>query len=122
MSDETAIPLTGFEYRYRDASNFKASNCLLLRGVLSDADRERIKAKLEGGEFFIAEQVGVPTLYHELFVLSGGPSDDDHCWHEFAGFNDAVASSEGQIWGPAEQLVSRFVGIERWDDEVSPTV
>lgn len=60
-----------FEYLYRDASNYKAFGVLLLEGKASNSHRAKIIEVLDGGEFFIAEQVGVPTLYEELSLLSG---------------------------------------------------
>jgi len=116
MVDSEEAPLTGFEYRYRDAGNFKASGRLLLTGSLSESERDEIIARLEDSELFIAEQIGIPTLYGQLYAINGGPNDDDHCWHEFvrfcdigAGARDAPASGSGRRF---IECVSKRRGVE----------
>lgn len=110
--------LTGFDYMYRDAGNFKAFGTVALDGRLSDADRELIRERLSSGEFFIAEQVGVPPLYRELYKWSGGPTSDDHCWHEFVGFR-TLSEAEGADPIPALEFVARFAAVEDWKQELS---
>jgi hypothetical protein len=76
---------TVFEYMYRDAANYKLHASLWLEGDLADRDAQRFRTLLESDEFFIAEQVGVPSLQS----LNGSGSDlgtDDHVWHTFVGF------------------------------------
>ena len=53
---------TAFEYQYRDADNFKAFGTVILDGAVSEADESVVRAHLNSGEFFIAEQIGVPPL------------------------------------------------------------
>jgi hypothetical protein len=114
MPDATT---TALEYRYRDASNYKASGRILLYGRLSDADRASIMGSLEDGEFFVAEQVGVPPLYEALYQLSGGPNEneDDHGWHEFIAFTDTALASDELVWGSARDLALRFANVKSWD-------
>ena len=78
-----------FEYLYRDGSNYKAWGSLLLSGEPTQEDITALKACLESGEYFVAEQVGVPPVYKELWDLSGGPTSDDHALHEFVAFRTA---------------------------------
>ncbi len=121
MLDSEKVPLIAFEYRYRDAGNFKASGRVLLQGNLSESERGEIIARLEDGEFFIAEQVGIPTLYDQLYAINGGPNDDDHCWHEFVGFCDIDGGIEGiSAQRSAENLLDAFLSIEEWDPSLSP--
>ena len=99
------------EYMYRDAGNYKAWGKLLLSGSVSEQDNDNLIQCLESGQFFVAEQVGVPTLYKELWQLNGGPNKDDHGWHEFVELRLATADEIREdlpIWGTLEQLVSRF--------------
>lgn len=111
----------GFEYRYRDAANFKANGRILLMGDLTTAERMEITSKLEGGDLFIAEQLGVPTLYEALYAYSGGPSAHDHCWHEFVGFDvNPPANSGDRAWGSARTLLARFRAVEKWEIKLSP--
>lgn len=56
-----------FEYLYRDASNYKAWGEILLAGVPSQNDIAVLRACLESGEYFVAEQVGIPAVYKELW-------------------------------------------------------
>lgn len=109
---------TTFDYLYRDASNFKAFGSVTLDRRINDAELAAIRGKLDGGEFFIAEQVGVPPLYEKLYQSSGGPTEADHCWHEF------VALREGCQLGPADlsagELVARFAEVRQWNQELSP--
>lgn len=110
-----------FEYLYRDASNYKAFVVLLLNGTASKSDLARIIEVLDGGEFFIAEQVGVPALYEELWKYSNGPTEDDHVWHTFVGLRAAKESDlNEQVWGNLDELVKRFAAVRRWNLSLSP--
>ena len=110
-----------FEYCYRDAANFKSWGQLLLEGIASEHDAESITARLESGEFFIAEQVGVPPLYESLWILSHGPTDDDHVWHQFQGLRSVSEFEIGAILhGSVEDLLSRFKDVKMWNLERSP--
>ena len=111
-----------FEYLYRDADNFKAWGALLMKGALSDAQVAEMKSKFESEKFFIAEQIGVPPLYQELWAYSDGPTESDHVWHEFFALrpseeNDLV---EGTPWGTANALFTAVSGIARWNERLSP--
>lgn len=112
-----------FEYLYRDAGNFKVFGCLLLEGVFSDVDVVALRRRFESEEFFIAEQLGVPTLYHQLWdECDSEPSDEmDHVWHEFHSVR--IASSEDlaamAVWGKAEDFKTRILGIRQWNESLS---
>lgn len=110
---------TAFDYMYRDASNFKAFGVIALDGELDREGQELIRGRLSGGEFFIAEQVGVPPLYRELYRWSGGPTSDDHCWHELVGFRALPELEEGMQTVDAREFVSRFAAIEDWNEGLS---
>jgi hypothetical protein len=112
---------TAFDYMYRDAGNFKAFGSILLEGVVTKTDRDLIRRSLDGGEYFIAEQVGVLTLYDQLYRWSSGPTKSDHCWHEFIGFRElAMPIDLIDDLAPAEEFIARFVAIEHWDLALSP--
>jgi hypothetical protein len=78
-------------------------------------------AKLEAGEFFVAEQLGVPPLYQALYKWSGGPTSADHCWHEFVGI-EVTDEAPPNIyrWGEAEAFVARWFAVSEWKGELSP--
>ncbi|TQV63327.1 MAG: hypothetical protein FNT29_07330 [Halothiobacillaceae bacterium] len=110
-----------FEYLYRDASNYKAWGSLLLKGQVTQADADALGKFLEGGEFFIAEQVGVPPVYAELWEISGGVTEDDHVWHEFVGLRPATAEDiQEKPWGSVSELLARFTSVRQWDERLSP--
>ncbi len=114
---------TLFQYRYRDAGNFKASGLVVLEGQLTAAEQQRFRRCLDRGEFFVAEQVAVPPLYGQLYQWSGGPTSSDHCWHEFVGFAEADSSDappDSFYWGKAADFLGRFCSIEEWDGSLSP--
>ena len=111
-----------FEYLYRDAGNFKAWGALLLKGALTDAQVAEMHSKFEGNEFFIAEQLGVPPLYQELWVCSAGLTENDHVWHEFFALRPAKENdlAMGAPWGTANALLTAVSGIARWNERLSP--
>lgn len=111
-----------FEYLYRDAGNFKAWGALLLKGALTDAQVAEMRSKFEGNEFFTAEQIGVPSLYEELWEYSDGPTDSDHVWHQFFALRPAEESdlAMGAPWGTANALFTAIARIARWNECLSP--
>ena len=111
-----------FEYLYRDASNYKAWGEILLTGTPSQNDMASLRARLESGEYFVAEQVGIPAVYQELWELSGGPNSDDHALHEFV--NLRVASEDEikslSLFGDLSNLLKAFQAVTKWDYSLSP--
>jgi hypothetical protein len=110
------------EYLYRDASNYKASGAILLTGYPTQGDIAALRACLESGEYFVAEQVGIPAVYKELWELSGGPTDDDHALHEFGEIR--VASVEEintlPLFGSFSNLLATFQTVKIWNYSLSP--
>lgn len=112
---------TAFEYLYRDAGNFKAYGTVLLDGVITAANEQLVRSRLDGGEFFIAEQLGVPSLFEQLYNWSGGPTQSDHCWHEFGGFRELATPREDTSTAiTASEFIARFADIADWDQTLSP--
>lgn len=111
-----------FEYLYRDASNYKAFGAILLSGHPTQEEIAALRACLDSGEYFVAEQVGIPAVYKELWDLSGGPTEDDHALHEFGGIR--VASKEEinalPLFGSFSNLLATFQAVKRWDYSLSP--
>ena len=110
-----------FSYLYRDASNYKAFGLLLLKGTASADDVEIWRQHLESGEFFIAEQLGIPALYAELWVFSDGATEDDHVWHTFEELRAATADDLTlPIFDTVESLVKKIESVEVWNEKLSP--
>jgi hypothetical protein len=114
---------TLLRYLYRDAGNFKAFGCLALEGTLSPDEQQALRSHLAGDGLFIAEQLGVPPLYEELYRWSDGPTSSDHCWHEFRDLQiveDVAVPADAHRWGSAKQFLKRAVAVETWNEELSP--
>lgn len=112
-----------FEYLYRDAGNYKAWGSVLLLGTASPDDVDTLRACLESGEFFVAEQVGIPVVYQELWALSDGPNRDDHAYHQFSGLRPATNEEMSTIepWGRLPDLLKAFCEVNKdWDCALSP--
>lgn len=109
-----------FSYHYRDAANYKAWGQLLIEGTASAADLEILRHRFESGEFFIAEQLGIPTLYADLWAFSDGVVDDDHVWHTFDEIRAAtVADLSTPIFDTVESLIEKIKGVEAWNEKLS---
>lgn len=111
-----------FEYLYRDGSNYKAWGEILLSGTPSQNDIEALRACLESGENFVAEQVGIPPVYKELWDLSGGPGRDDHALHEFVTLRAASEHERKSLplFGELSNLLKTFQAVTKWDYSLSP--
>ncbi len=107
------------EYLYRDAGNFKAFGKILVFGNISEDYICEIKKYLEAGEFFVAEQVNIPTLYSQLWEYSNGPTIADHAFHEFLLIR--LASEQEiesmDLWGETSVLLDTFrkASQQSWD-------
>ena len=110
-----------FDYMYRDAANYKAYGALLLKGEATEENQRRLESKLESGEFFIAEQIGIPALYGELWEYSDGPTEEDHVWHTFNLFRPPMEEDgDLPVWGTVSELVERFEKVTFWREDLSP--
>lgn len=122
LSNDAQIECCVFEYLYRDAANYKAWGEVLLSGVPSQNDIATLRGCLDSGEYFVAEQVGIPAVYKELWELSGGPTSDDHAFHEFVELR--VASEEERttlpLFGTLSGLLTAFQSVCAWDCSLSP--
>lgn len=113
---------TVFEYLYRDASNYKAYGTLLLRGRFSEEQQAALALSCEGAEYFIAEQVDIPSLCEQLWGHGSGRNEDDHVWHEFIGLREPSAEEQATLEerGALDDLLRRFRAVQQWDLSLSP--
>jgi hypothetical protein len=68
--------------------------------------------------YFVAEKVGAPALWDQLYVFGGGPTDGDHAFHEFKGLRAATAEEIASLplWGGLRDLTCRFLSTGGdWD-------
>ena len=111
-----------FEYRYRDAGNFKTPGSLLLIGNASEAGAI-LRLCLDWGDQFVAEQVGIPSLSRQHWAsVSDQPSELDHAFHEFVCLRTATDRDLGlPAGGQLQTLLAKMqAAAGRWDVRLSP--
>ena len=88
-----------------------------------EADIAKLRSALESGEYFIAEQLEIPTLYESLWAeCKSSPSEEyDHVWHEFSGVRAATAEDLSTLkpWGSAVTLLAVVLKIAVWNLSLS---
>ena len=110
-----------FSYLYRDASNYKAFGLLLLKGAASANEVKTWRQHFESGEFFIAEQLGIPALYTELWAFSDSATEDDHVRHTFEELRAATADDMAlPIFDTVKSLAKKIKSVEVWSQNLSP--
>lgn len=111
-----------FVYQYGDVDNISKPGHLLLRGNGGTELKEAIRDACDSREYFVAEQIGVPVLYAELYALSGGPTVDDVAFHEFLDLRTATQEEANSlpVWGDLSSFVNRFCSVRYWDCRLSP--
>jgi hypothetical protein len=122
LHNDAPITYCIFEYLYRDASNYKAHGEILLFGESSEKDIASLRVCLESGEYFVAEQVGIPPVYKELWNFSGGPTSDDHALHEFVALRAASEDERKSLplFGELSNLLKTFQAVIKWNYSLSP--
>jgi hypothetical protein len=101
---------TEFSYMYRDASNWKQFETVVLAGEISQQDIDLIMSKLEDGNLFIPEQVGLSSLQGKWPLLN----NDDHIWHELRRDDLKIVDISPTISVTTKELVENFRNIS-WD-------
>ena len=114
--------LSVFVYQYGDADNVSKPGRLLLTGVYDPELEEVIRTACDSREYFVAEQLGVPVLYADLYALSGGPTIDDIAFHEFISLRPATQEEAHSlsVWSGLVSFVDRFRDVKYWDCTLSP--
>lgn len=82
------------EYLYRDADNYKNWGRFVCQNSNDTPIAELISSFREtliDGEFFVAEDVGIPILYFNHFDPNSG-----HGWHEFHDIYPVDDAAEGR--------------------------
>ena len=93
-------------YQYRDASNYKEFDTVIISGLLSLKDIEKY---LYDREFFIPSEIGLKDLQPENL------NQDDHIWHEIL---EIVHTHEKPTVNfNAEEIISSFrkASLEEWN-------
>ena len=103
---------TRMEYLYRDASNYKSYNRVIVAGSITETQKREIFKTLEAGTYFIPEQIGL-DLYRDWDI-----SEDDHPFCELDVEHDFYETDDpaDDETFTAEDLVAAFVATEgKWD-------
>lgn len=111
---------TKINYQYWDGANYKVSNVCIIRGEMTEEQKERIVACLEEEEYFIPSLVGMPERKFDT------ETEDDHPWFEWCGIEQTDTKPTLDI--TAEELAARFEEAvygwqkmqERPDDGLAP--
>jgi hypothetical protein len=98
------------EYQYRDASNYKEFGEILLEGIFSEEDVATVYSLMyDCKQFFVPEEMGIPSLQIKLWEKYGGENEDDHDWHSI----ERIRLAEEQdfalpVWGTKRQFIENF--------------
>lgn len=100
---------TRITYLYRDGSNYKQSESVVIQGELTFAE---VEPYLDEGEYFIPGQVGLEDLQHRF---GGKLTMDDHPWHELK--EDDFELTDDPLTGSitTQELLERFRAVT-WDE------
>ncbi len=104
------------QYMYRDASNYKEDDELILPIKGSRKNAEALAFAMQDGielpdgdVCFIPEALGLTELRSRLYKYneSGEPTEDDHCWHELCGVEICPVPD-----GPSAEERNKQAGID----------
>lgn len=101
---------TRIEFLYRDASNYKVYNSVVVSGPFTDEQINQIIDSLEDGMYFIPEQIGLPV---ERF---GSITEDDHCWCELTAYDFDPTEDEPTVEMSTNEVLKAFLAAkDNWD-------
>jgi hypothetical protein len=100
---------TLIDYTYRDASNNKVHDCVILDGRLTEHQIEKMLASLFENEKFIPGQVGLQDLQDKFEAGREWDDEEDHVWHELV----AIQYIDREPTGPkADEVVAAWPADE----------
>ncbi len=102
-----------FEYLYRDAGNYKFWNSIIFANPSAmslEKAEERIRCSFDSHDLFIAHQIRIPEVF--LF-LNGEPTEDDHCFHEFASIKPTTDTPNDMYSRSAAEFVKEIENVAR---------
>lgn len=102
---------TKIDYLYRDASNYKSYQNVIISGSLTPTDIDTILACCQDHEYFIPEYLDIPAERNWGF----DPEQDDAFWElDKTSFSETNERPTSNI--TPEQLVDRFKELkDQWD-------
>ena len=93
---------TRINYLYRDASNYKVPNDVIVSGIFSSEQISEIISCLDSGEFFIPSKVGFTEKKFEE------ETEDDHPWFELQADDFEFCNEEPTLNVSPDELVHLF--------------
>lgn len=104
---------TQIDYLYRDDSNYKVPNHAVVKGEITDTQIKEIMDCLDGGEYFIPSQVGLPE---EKFSTE---TEDDHPWFELQSDGFTITDKPAtETLITVEELVQNFLDAKgNWKED-----
>lgn len=93
---------TRIEYLYRDQSNYKRLNGVVVPGEITPEQQRRILATLEDGEYFVPRNVGLPE------TKFASTTQDDHDFFELDSASFYPTDKDPEITTDPEALTRRF--------------
>lgn len=94
---------TKIGYTYRDADNNKIQNRCVIEGEITPEQQEIILRCLDGGEYFIPSQVGMPEKQFGAYN-----PEIDHPWFELGKYSFELTQEKCLIHLDAATLVANF--------------
>lgn len=108
---------TKVTYLYRDANNYKMWNQCIVKGNLSEEQKERILNSLNEGEFFIPRKVGLPEGRFDKWDSA------DHIWFEINEDSFILTEEEPTVLLSVNDLVKSFtLNKGKWENDISYSI
>jgi len=98
---------TTINYQYRDSGNYKCCRDIAFKGEMTPEMEARLRSAFDAGEYFIAEQIGLPTAFPYPEECDYDP-DLDHSWHEYLGY-DVVCDTPASTTDTTPMTIEEFV-------------
>ena len=101
---------TQIEYLYRDADNYKVWNNCIIKGTLSEEQKQLILDCRDEGEYFIPHLVGLPEKQFDTW-----DDQSDHVWFELWDQAFSETTDPPTVGITADELVNAFLACkEDW--------
>lgn len=102
---------TELTYLYRDASNNKKFNTIIITGELTEEQQQIILGCREDGEYFIPSVVGLPEERFSSWIEA-----EDHVWFELSTGFAYLTEDKAQMNLTAQGLVDKFLAAKgNWE-------
>lgn len=98
---------TKIEYMYRDANNYKKFTTVILEGELTPEEIQQILDCRNEGEFFIAQQIGLPENRFDSY-----DPESDHPWMTLCDDAFSLTEASPTMGVSAKEILSRFLSAK----------